>query len=89
MRLRQLGSTVGLTLIFEPGAGRWVSDGGMSAAGDISLGDRLMNLNKPRVVRAFVDAADAAGWMAAARTVGRRDGWALFDDAYADVSRGG
>ncbi|MFQ6395685.1 hypothetical protein ACLMAJ_19745 [Nocardia sp. KC 131] len=87
LRLRQVGSTVGLSLVFGPGDGRWVADGGMSAAGDICLDDRLVNLNQPRVVRAFVDAAVAAGWLAEARAVGCRDGWAIFDDAHADLSR--
>ncbi|WP_227983576.1 hypothetical protein [Nocardia spumae] len=73
----------GLTLVFRPGEGRYVPDGYPSAAGDIRVGDRRLNLNMPGVVRAFIDAVDEAGWMADARTNGRRDGWDLFDDAYA------
>ncbi|MGO4617230.1 hypothetical protein AB4305_22585 [Nocardia sp. 2YAB30] len=83
LRLRRLGSVAGLTLVFEPGDRRMIPDGGTSAAGVVRLGDRRLNLNEPGVVRAFVDAAVDAGWMAEARTIGRRDGWDLFDDAYA------
>ncbi|MEV4123858.1 hypothetical protein [Nocardia sp. NPDC049707] len=83
LRLRQLGSVAGLTLIFRPNGERNVSDGGPSATGVIWIGDRLLNLNKPGVVRAFIDAAVDAGWMAETRTVGRRNGWDLFDDAHA------
>ncbi len=83
LRLRQIGSVAGLTLVFRPDDERHVPDGGFSAAGDIWIGDRLLNLNMPSVVRAFVDAAVEAGWMAETRTVGRRNGWDLFDDAYA------
>ncbi|MEU4345009.1 hypothetical protein AB0H00_27760 [Nocardia sp. NPDC023852] len=83
LRLRQIGSVAGLTLVFRPDGERHVPDGGFSAAGDIWIGDRSLNLNMPGVVRAFVDAAVEAGWMAQTRTVGRRNGWDLFDDAYA------
>lgn len=82
LRLRQIGSVAGLTMVFRPDGDRHVSDGGFSAAGDIWIGDRFLNLNMPGVVRAFVDAAVEAGWMAQTRTVGRRNGWDLFDDAY-------
>ncbi|MEU6563404.1 hypothetical protein [Nocardia nova] len=87
LRLRQRGSVAGLTLIFRPGAGRHIPDGYPCAAGDIRVGDRLLNLNMPGVVRAFIDAAGEAGWMADVRTAGRRDGWDLFDDAYARHTR--
>ena len=83
LRLRQLGSVAGLTLVFRPDGERAVSDGGPLATGVIWIGDRLLNLNKPGVVRAFIDAAVDPGWMAEARAVGRRNGWDLFDDAYA------
>ncbi|MEV6429152.1 hypothetical protein [Nocardia sp. NPDC051463] len=82
LRLRQLGSVAGLTLVFRPDGERHVSDGGPSVTGVIWIGDRFLNLNKPGVVRRFVDAAIDAGWMAEAHTVGRRNGWDLFDDAY-------
>jgi hypothetical protein len=88
LRLRQVGSVAGLTLVFRPDGERHVPDGGMSAAGVIWIGDRVLNLNEPGVVRAFVDAAVEAGWMAETRTVGRRDGWDLFDDAYARNANG-
>ncbi|WP_194818700.1 hypothetical protein [Nocardia sp. XZ_19_385] len=55
----------------------------MSAAGVIWVGDRSLNLNKPGVVRAFINAAVDAGWMFEARTVGRRNGWDLLDAASA------
>ncbi|MGW5517874.1 hypothetical protein [Nocardia africana] len=83
LRLRQRGSVAGLTLVFRPDGERYVSDGGPLATGVIWIGDRLLNLNKPGVVRAFIDAAVDAGWVAEARAVGRRSGWDLFDDAYA------
>ncbi|MEV5652668.1 hypothetical protein AB0L57_30840 [Nocardia sp. NPDC052254] len=83
LRLRQLGSVAGLTLVFHPDGERHVSDGGPSATGLVWIGDRLLNLNKPGVVRAFVDAAVESGWMTHTRTNGRRDGWDLFDDAHA------
>ncbi|MEV0105472.1 hypothetical protein AB0H42_03895 [Nocardia sp. NPDC050799] len=73
----------GLTLVFRPGGERHVPDGGGSAAGVIVTGDRLLNLNKPGVVRAFVDGAVRRGWMTDARAVGHRDGWDLFDEVYA------
>ncbi|WP_280235132.1 hypothetical protein [Nocardia cyriacigeorgica] len=86
LRLREFGSVAGLTLVFRPGGERRVADGGTSASGDIRLGERLLNLNEPGVVRAFLDAAVDAGWMAETRTAGLRDGWELFDIAY--VRRG-
>ncbi|MGW0004418.1 hypothetical protein [Nocardia grenadensis] len=55
----------------------------MSVSGVIWTGDRSLNLNKPGVVRAFVDGAVRRGWMADARAVAHRDGWELFDEAYA------
>ncbi|MFI6314683.1 hypothetical protein ACIBEK_31650 [Nocardia fusca] len=58
----------------------------MSTAGVISTGDLLLNLNKPGVVRVFVDGAVRRGWMEQARTVGHRDGWDLFDEVYARVA---
>lgn len=82
LRLRQLGSVAGLTLIFRSDGERTVPDGGVSAAGVVRIGDRWLNLNEPGTVCAFVDAAVERGWMAQARTVGRRSGWDLFDDAY-------
>lgn len=88
LRLRQLGSAAGLTLLFRPDDERHVSDGGPSATGLIWIGDRWLNLNKPGVVRAFVDAAVEAGWMAETRMIGRRNGWDLFDDAYARNTNG-
>ncbi len=88
LRLRQLGSVAGLTLVFRPDGERNVSDGGPSATGVIWIGDRVLNLNKPGVVRAFVDAAIDAGWMTEARAVGRRNGWDLFDEAYARNANG-
>ncbi len=86
LRLREVGSVAGLTLIFRPDAERNVPDGPVSVAGDIRIGDRWLNLNMPGVVRAFVDAAVDAGWMAETRTVGRRNGWDLFDDVHAGVA---
>ncbi|WP_328392858.1 hypothetical protein [Nocardia sp. NBC_00416] len=83
LRLRRRGAAAGLTLIFRPDGERLVSDGGPIATGLVWIGDRLLNLNKPGVVRAFVDAAADAGWLTEAHAVGRRDGWVLFDDAYA------
>lgn len=83
LRLRARGSVAGLTLVFRPDGQRGVPDGWGAAAGDIRIGDRVLNLNLPGVVRAFIDAAVDAGWMAETRTVGRREGWDLFDDAYA------
>ncbi|WP_328406926.1 hypothetical protein [Nocardia sp. NBC_00403] len=88
LRLRQLGSVAGLTLVFRPDGERNVSDGGPGPTGVIWIGDRLLNLNKPGVVRAFADAAVDAGWMAEARTVGRRNGWDLFDNAYTSNTNG-
>ncbi|MGW5752662.1 hypothetical protein [Nocardia rhamnosiphila] len=86
LRLRRRGSVAGLTLVFRPGGERHIPDGGVSAAGVIWIGDRLLNLNTPRVVRAFVDGAVRRGWMTEAATVGHRDGWALFDEAYARIA---
>lgn len=86
LRLRPTGSIAGLTLFFRPDGDRHIPDGGVSAAGVIDVGDRSLNLNKPGVVRAFIDAAVEAGWMAEARTTGRRNGWSLFDEAYANVN---
>ncbi|MEU1524250.1 hypothetical protein ABZ413_18810 [Nocardia rhamnosiphila] len=86
LRLRQRGSVAGLTLVFRPDGERHIPDGGVSAAGVIRIGDRSLNLNRPGVVRAFVDGAVRRGWMAAAGTVGHRDGWALFDEAYAGTA---
>lgn len=83
LRLRPRGSVAGLTLVFRPGGERHVPDGGASVSGFIWTGDRSLNLNKPGVVRAFVDGAVRRGWMADARAVGHRDGWDLFDEAYA------
>ncbi|MEU1982605.1 hypothetical protein [Nocardia sp. NPDC019395] len=83
LRLRQIGSVAGLTLVFRPDGERHIPDSGFSAAGGIGIGDCVLNLNMPGVVRAFVDAAVEAGWMAEARTAGRRSGWDLFDAAYA------
>ncbi|WP_327149117.1 hypothetical protein [Nocardia sp. NBC_01329] len=83
LRLRQLGSVAGLTLVFRSDGERNVPDGGYSSAGEIWIGDRFLNLNKPGVVRAFVDGAVRRGWMAEVRTVGRRDGWDLFDEVHA------
>ncbi|WP_139347855.1 hypothetical protein [Nocardia donostiensis] len=88
LRLRPRGSVAGLTLVFRPDGQRHVPDGWPSVAGDIWIGDRWLNLNMPGVVRAFIDAAVDAGWMAEARTVGRRNGWDLFDDAYARNANG-
>ncbi|MFE3443465.1 hypothetical protein ACFXNW_10570 [Nocardia sp. NPDC059180] len=66
----------------RPDGTRQVADGGTSASGDIWIGERMLNLNEPGVVRAFVDSAVDVGWMAQTRTAGRRDGWELFDTAY-------
>ncbi|MFI2232765.1 hypothetical protein [Nocardia testacea] len=52
-------------------------------SGVIWIGDRRLNLNRPGVVRAFVDGSVRRGWVAEARSVGYRDGWILFDEAYA------
>ncbi|SNY87672.1 hypothetical protein SAMN04244553_4622 [Nocardia amikacinitolerans] len=82
LRLRRIGSVTGLSLIFRPDGERHIPDGGVSTAGEIWVGNRFLNLNMPGVVRAFVDAAVEAGWMAETRTAGRRDGWDLFDEAY-------
>ncbi len=87
LRLRPRGSAAGLTLVFRPGGQRGIPDGGMSAPGYIHSGDQWLNLNMPGVVRAFLDAAVDAGWLAEARAVGRRDGWELFDEAYARHTR--
>lgn len=83
LRLRPRGSAAGVTLVFRPDGERHVPDGGVSVSGVIWTGDRSLNLNKPGVVRAFVDGAVRRGWMADARTVAHRDGWELFDEAYA------
>ncbi|NEW40992.1 hypothetical protein GV794_06325 [Nocardia cyriacigeorgica] len=82
LRMREFGSVAGLTLVFRPGGERQVADGYPSASGDIWIGERSLNLNEPGVVRAFLDAAVDAGWMAHTRTMGRRDGWELFDIAH-------
>lgn len=82
LRLRPLGSVAGLTLVFRPDGPRRVSDGWPSVSGDIWIGDRAMNLNMPGVARAFIEAAVEAGWIAEARTIGRRNGWNLFDAVY-------
>lgn len=86
LRLRQRGAAAGLTLVFHPDSERHVPDGGVSVTGVIWIGDRLLNLNKPGVVRAFVDGAVRRGWMEQARIVGHRDGWDLFDEVYARIS---
>lgn len=83
LRLRQLGSVAGLALVFRPDGERNIPDGGVSSAGVIWIRDRFLNLNRPGVVRAFVDGAVRRGWMAEARTVGRRNGWDLFDEVHA------
>ncbi|MEU7630463.1 hypothetical protein AB0C34_10815 [Nocardia sp. NPDC049220] len=88
LRLRQIGSVAGLTLVFRSDGERRIPGGWMFAAGVIAIGDRWLNLNKPSVVRAFVDAAVEASWMAETRTVGLRDGWDRFDDAYARNAHG-
>ncbi|WP_275106736.1 hypothetical protein [Nocardia brasiliensis] len=38
------------------------------------------------MVRAFVDAATEAGWTTETRTITRRNGWDLFDDAYTRIA---
>ncbi|MFQ6394366.1 hypothetical protein ACLMAJ_12995 [Nocardia sp. KC 131] len=68
-----------LTLVVRADGERQVPDGGPSVSGFIWIGDRVPNLNKPGAVRASID----AGWMTKARTVGRRNGWDLFDAVYA------
>ncbi|MGW4635701.1 hypothetical protein [Nocardia sp. NPDC004415] len=87
LRVRARGTATGLTLAFRPEGQRRVPDGWGSGAGEIRDGDRRLNLNMPGVVRAFVDAAVDAGWMDQTRTAGRRDGWELFDDAWARRKR--
>ncbi|MFF3223590.1 hypothetical protein ACFYV7_12435 [Nocardia suismassiliense] len=83
LRLRQLGSVAGLTVAFRPDGERTISEGGPSVSGFVWIGDRMLNLHEPGVVRAFIDAAVDAGWLTETRAVGRGNGWDLFDDAYA------
>jgi hypothetical protein len=79
LSIRRVGSSSGRALHFRPKPGFLVPDGGTSAAGVVGdAGGRLLNLNEPGVVRAFVDVL-AAQWPSADRTFEHLDGWSWFD----------
>lgn len=72
-----------LTIAFRGGPGGLVPDGGMgSHAGMVRLlaiEDGYLNLNEPGVVRAFLDAAMARGWIPEGAPL-TLDGWDLLED---------
>lgn len=72
-----------LIIAFRSGPGRLVTDGGMgSHAGMVRLlaiEDGYLNLNEPGVVRAFLDAGMARGWIPEGAPF-RLDGWEFFED---------
>jgi hypothetical protein len=80
LRVRPERGAGELRIAFVGGAGRVVPDGSMHQGGVILNGDggAYLNLNEPGVVRAFVDAALARGWVPTAITA--LDGWELFPE---------
>ncbi|MEU9864074.1 hypothetical protein AB0D99_24685 [Streptomyces sp. NPDC047971] len=68
-----------LRLVFQEGPGR-VTQGGTMGRGQIAdTGDGYLNLNKPGVVRRFVEEATARGLLPTVPGGREIDGWPLFD----------
>ncbi|MFD9032145.1 hypothetical protein ACFVZW_13520 [Streptomyces sp. NPDC059567] len=68
-----------LRLVFQEGPGR-VTQGGTMGQGQVAdTKDGYLNLNKPGVVRRFVDEATARGLLPTTPGVREIDGWPLFD----------
>ncbi|WP_042439907.1 hypothetical protein [Streptacidiphilus albus] len=67
-----------LVVAFPAGPGRLVPDGFLPGGTVGLLGGEPVNLHRPGVVRALVDAALARGWDPGSRAVLELDGWGLL-----------
>lgn len=68
-----------LRLVFRDGPGRIVA-GYPFGLGDVaSTGGAVLNLNKPGVVRRFLEEAEARGLLPTAHGVREEDAWPLYD----------
>ncbi|GAA5055317.1 hypothetical protein [Nocardia callitridis] len=86
LQIRRLGAAAGVTLVFAPGEGRYVADGGTCPTATVSTPAHHLNLNLPGVVRALLDTAEDAGWLLDSTPIAERDGWELFDAAHTAYS---
>lgn len=80
LSIRRASSPSGRALHFRPGTGFVMPNGGTSASGVVGdSAGRMLNLNEPGTVRAFVDALTASVWPAADRKYLHLDGWEWFE----------
>ncbi|MBT2210490.1 hypothetical protein [Actinomadura sp. NEAU-AAG7] len=82
LSLRQEGAPGRLFIVFHEGPGRIVNDGMFHDGGVLRTSDRAyLNLHRPGVVRALLDAALADGHDFASAGTAEINGWDLIDGA--------